>query len=312
MGKRKIFKIRFPVVNKIGELLVPHPKFLKYVRKGDKIVVESERGLELVEYLGVSYEHCPEDPVATFLRKPTYLDREKFKRNQRRAKVLLKELSQAAQQYGMNLRPLAVYIPLDNQRIFFYYTAPQRVDFRQFIRDMSKRYRKRIEMRQVGVRDAVQMNGWVGVCGQKVCCASFMERFHSVGLNLIQEQNLPNSPSKFTGLCGRLKCCLAFEEGNYSEKKLLPPEGSELCLIDGQREVKILEIDPLRRLLVYQEEDSIREVPLDTILPRGFDEIARSYDCVGCSCSSRSPKGGEDFIPLSGMKEDFHFPKRFF
>ncbi len=309
MGKRKVFKIRFPVVNKVGELLVPHPKFLRYVRKGDKIVVESERGVELVEYLGYSFEHCPQDPVATFVRKPTYLDREKFRRFQKRARILLRELGKAAEQYGMNLRPLAVYIPLDNQRIFFYYTAPQRVDFRQFIRDMSKRYRKRIEMRQVGVRDAVQMRGWIGVCGQKVCCANFMERFFSVGLHYIQEQNLPNSPTKFTGICGRLKCCLAFEEGNYTEKKLLPPVGSEICLLDTKREVKVLEIDPLRRLLVYQDGDSIREMVLDSILPEGFEKIARSYDCVGCSCSS---KGVEDeFVPLKGFG-DYHTSKRFF
>lgn len=311
MGKRKVFKIRFPVINKIGELLVPHPKFLRYVRKGDKIVVESDRGVELVEFLGSSVEHCNNVPVATFVRKPTYLDREKARRFSRRAKVLLKELGEAAAQYGMNLRPLTVYIPLDNQRIFFYYTAPHRVDFRQFIRDMSKRYRKRIEMRQVGVRDAVQMKGWIGVCGQKVCCANFMERFFSVGLHYIQEQNLPNSPSKFTGICGRLKCCMGFEEGNYTEKKLLPPVGSEVCLIEGQKEVKILEIDPLRRLLVYQEGDSIREIDLDSLLPKDFEKIARSYDCIGCNCSSHHKVEGEDFVPFKGLG-DYETHRRFF
>ncbi len=286
MGRKfKVFKIRFPVVNKIGQLLVPHIKYVKYLKKGDKIVVEGDRGRELVEFLGSSYEHCPQDPIATFVRRATYLDRQKFKAHQNVAKRILKELSEAAERYGMNLKPLAVYIPLDNQRIFFYYTAPQRVDFRKFIRDMSRKYRKRIEMRQVGVRDAVQMNGWLGVCGQKVCCANFMEKFESINLNFISEQNLPNSPSKFTGICGRLKCCLGFEKGNYIEKKLLPPEGSDICLLEGQKEVTVLEIDPLRRLLVYKEGEAIKEVPLETILPERFEEIARSYDCVGCECT---------------------------
>ena len=307
MGKRKVFKIRFPVTNKIGQLLVPHIKFVRYLRKGDKIVVESERGVELVEYLGPSKEHCPSDPIGTFLRKATYLDREKFRRHRNRAKVLLKELSREAQNYGMNLHPLAVYIPLDNQRIFFYYTAPQRVDFRQFIRDMSKRYRKRIEMRQVGVRDAVQMKEGLGVCGHKVCCSLFVERFESVGLEYIQEQNLPNSPTKFTGLCGRLKCCLAFEKGNYIEKKLLPP-GVQLCLLEGKKEVEILEVDPLRQLVVYKEGEATKETTLSQILPQGVEKIIKSYDCVGCECSS-----GEinEFIPMRNLI-DYYKPRRFF
>ena len=305
--KFKVFKIRFPVVNKIGQLLVPHIRYVKYLKKGDKIVVESDRGRELVEFLGASYEHCPEDPIATFLRRATYVDRQKFRAHQNTAKRIFKELSEAAQKYGLNLRPLAAYIPLDNQRIFFYYTAPHRVDFRKFIRDMSKRYKRRIEMRQVGVRDAVQMNGWLGVCGQKVCCANFMEKFESINLGYISEQNLPNSPNKFTGVCGRLKCCMAFEKGNYVEKKLLPPVGSQVCLIDGKREITILEIDPIRRLLVYQEGEAIKETSLDDFLPPNFESIAKRYDCVGCECEKL---GAEEENPA--RYSDYYGSRRFF
>jgi len=309
MVKRtKVFKIKFPVVNKIGEMLVPQFRQVKHLKKGDKVVVESDRGRELVEFLGVSREHCPDDPIATFVRKANVRDRQRAKHLRNTAKRMFKELSRAAEEYGLNLTPLAVYLPLDNQRIFFYYTAPQRVDFRQFIRDMSKRYRKRIEMRQVGVRDAVQMKGWLGVCGQKVCCANFVEKFESINLNYISEQNLPNSPSKFTGICGRLKCCMAFEKGNYAEKKLLPPVGSQVCLLEGKREVTILEVDPLRRLLVYQEGESIRETDLDQFLPVGFEKIVKNYDCVGCECADRF--GGEDFD--GGTYGDFYAPRRFF
>ncbi len=308
MGKKfKIFKIRLPVTNKIAQMLVHNIRAVKYLKKGDRVVVETERGVELAEYLGTSYENCPSDPIATFLRKPTYLDREKFRRHKNRARVIFKELSQKAEEYGLNLRPLAVYIPLDNQRIFFYYTAPQRVDFRKFIRDMSRRYGKRIEMRQVGVRDAVQMKGGIGVCGHKVCCSVFMEKFESVNLGFISEQNLPNSPSKFTGICGRLKCCLAFEKGNYVEKKLLPPVGSEVCLLEGQKTVEILEIDPLRRLLVYKEGESIKETDLDSFLPKDFEKIAKNYDCVGCECDSLVlPDEAVD------LNSDFRTARRFF
>jgi len=310
MGKKiKVFKIRLPITNKIGQLLVPHIKVVKYLKKGDKLVAETDRGVEIVEYLGSSYEHCPDDPLATYLRKPTYLDREKFKRHQKRARWLLKELSQVAKDYGLNLKPLAVYIPLDNRRIFFYYTAPQRVDFRKFIKDMSRKYGKRIEMRQIGVRDAVQMKGNIGVCGQKTCCSVFMEKFESININYISEQNLPNSANKFTGVCGRLKCCLAFEKGNYIEKKLLPPVGSEVCLLDGKRTVEILEIDPIRRLLVYKEGESIKEEVLDSFLPKDFEKIAKSYDCIGCECSTPLE---EEIEPLLIYGKDFFTYRRFF
>jgi len=310
MGRKlKVFKIRLPITNKIGQLLVPHIKAVKYLKKGDKVVAETDRGVEMVEFLGPSYEHCPSDPIATFLRKPTYLDREKFKRHQRRAVRILKELSEKAKEYGMELKPLAVYIPLDNQRIFFYYTAPQRVDFRQFIRDMSRRYGKRIEMRQIGVRDAVQSKAAIGVCGQKTCCSVFMEKFESINVSYISEQNLPNSASKFTGVCGRLKCCLAFEKGNYVEKKLLPPIGSTVCLIEGQKEVEILEIDPLRRLLIYKEGESIKEDVLDKYLPKDFEKIARNYDCIGCECET--PKEGDEIF-TQNFGRDFVTFRRFY
>jgi len=304
--EEKVYKIRFPVVNKIGEMVVSKGRPPR-LRKGDKLVVDSDRGRELVEFLGVSKESCPQNPRATFVRKATYLDRQKFKSFQKLSVRLFKELSVEAKNYGMNLRPLAVYVPLDNKRIFFYYTAPARVDFRRFIREMSKRYRKRIEMRQVGVRDALQMKGWIGVCGQKVCCANFAERFESINLSYISEQNLPNSPVKFTGICGRLKCCMAFEKANYLEKKFLPPASTPFCLLEGKREVTLLEVDPLRSLIVYQEGEAIKETDLASIVPDGFERLVRSYDCVGCACEER-PAGEEEILTL----QDFYAPKRFF
>jgi cell fate regulator YaaT (PSP1 superfamily) len=313
MEGKTVYKIRFPVTNNIGELLVDDIRYVQYLKKGAQLLAESERGLELVEFLGPSEEHCPSNPVAVFIRRATYYDVKKYQRYRNIAQKIFKELSQYAVEYGLNLRPLDCYIPLDNQKIYFFYTAPKRVDFRQFIRDMSRRYRKRIEMRQVGVRDAVQMKGGIGVCGNLVCCYNFIEKFESVPLDYINEQNLPYSPSKFTGICGRLKCCLAIEKNNYIEKKLLPPINSEIGLLENKETAQVLEIDPLRKLIVLKIGETTKEFPISYITPQNFEKIVKAYDCVGCQCPP-SPLFGQvkEETDETALLSDIFSTKRFF
>ena len=154
---------------------------------------------------------------------------------------------------------------MDGQKVFFYYTAEQRVDFRALVRDLAKSIKRRIEMRQVGVRDAVQMLGWVGNCGNEVCCAIFTEQFESVYVHDIHTQNLPLSPSKFTGPCGRLICCLAYERENYLIKEIFPEVGTSLCY--QEREFKLLVVDPLREYATLEDEGKKVDVPLKDLLP---------------------------------------------
>jgi Uncharacterized homolog of PSP1 len=140
---------------------------------------------------------------------------------------IAKELSK---QHNLSLKFIKAYTPIDGLKSYFFYTAETRIDFRQFVKDLAKAIKKRIEMRQIGTRDAVQMLGAVGMCGCKTCCSNFIDVFESVNLKDIQMQNLPMSPSKFTGPCGKLVCCMSFEKINYVIKYILPPEAQIFVL----------------------------------------------------------------------------------
>ncbi|MCS7262739.1 MAG: hypothetical protein N3C13_04380 [Aquificaceae bacterium] len=251
------------------------------VSRGDLLVVQSDRGEEVVTVLGTSKE--PSTLKALFLRKAEQADIKKMRENERRAQKAMHLCKRKIAEHKLEMKLIKTYIPLDGKKIFFYYTSDQRVDFRGLVRDLAKIFRKRIEMRQVGVRDAVQMLGWVGTCGDVPCCVRFQEDFHSVFLRDIQEQNLPLSPQKFTGPCGRLLCCLAFERENYLVKHLLPEVGTELCL-DGKT-YQVLQLDPILWKITLSAEGSKRELHLEEILPKGFEKaLQHCKSCGGC-CS---------------------------
>jgi len=118
---------------------------------------------------------------------------------------------------GINPRPLKARLPLSGRKAVVYFTAEQRVDFRPLLRELGRRFRRRVEMRPLGVRDGARLTGGIGPCGRCLCCATFMERFHSVTVRMAKRQNLSLNPTKISGLCSRLMCCLAHEVDQYPE-----------------------------------------------------------------------------------------------
>ena len=104
--------------------------------------------------------------------------------------------------------------PFDGSRLVFYFTAEARVDFRELVRELAGRFRTRIEMRQIGVRDEAKMLGGYGSCGRPLCCSTWLTSFEPVSIKMAKQQDLSLNPSKLSGLCGRLKCCLRYELPN--------------------------------------------------------------------------------------------------
>ncbi|MFN3946875.1 MAG: stage 0 sporulation family protein [Aquificaceae bacterium] len=269
-------KARFLDLNKILQV---DGVWEEDLSKGDLVVVQSEKGEEIVRILGVSKERAP--IRAMFLRRAKREDLKRLEENQEEEKRAEEICKRKIEEHQLDMKLLRAYIPLDRSKIFFYYTAEQRVDFRNLVRDLAKVFKKRIEMRQVGVRDAVQMMGWIGGCGEEPCCLRFQEEFQSVSLKDIEEQNLPLSPQKFTGPCGRLMCCLVFEKENYLIKEILPEIGSE---IGFQGKVyKVQYIDPIRWRIGLLSEDSKREISLEEILPKDYERaLQHCKECGGC------------------------------
>jgi cell fate regulator YaaT (PSP1 superfamily) len=251
------------------------------VQRGELVVVSSEKGEELVEVLGYSKEGL--SSKATFLRRAMEEDKRKAQENEERAKEYHQLCKRKIREYNLDMKLLKTYIPLDGSKVFFYYTAEQRVDFRALVRDLAKSLKRRIEMRQIGVRDAVQMMGWLGNCGNDACCAKFAEKMESVYVHDIHLQNLPLSPSKFTGPCGRLLCCLAYERENYLVKEILPDLGTSICY-DG-REYNLIFVEPLRGYALLEREGKKFEVPLKDLLPNHYERALEH--CRACPTCCR-------------------------
>lgn len=134
---------------------------------------------------------------------------------------------------GMNLAQCR--ITFDRKKITFYYTAPERVDFRELLKDLTQVFKRmRIDLRHIGVRDETSIVEGVGVCGRPFCCCSFLRKFDSINVKLAKDQGMPIAPGKISGTCGRLLCCLNYEYSNYIEAaKGMPPVGSAVMTSDG-------------------------------------------------------------------------------
>ncbi len=296
---RKSYRIRFLDTNKFDDINdVP-----LILNEKSYIVIETEKGEELVKVLG----EIPYDPNNStnhkFLRKASKKDFQIFKQNEKEAEKSLKLCKNLAEKYGLKMNLLKAYIPLNRSKILFYYVSEGRVDFRELVKELAKRLKIRIEMRQVGVRDGVQILGAVGVCGNICCCNSFMDKFETVSVEIIEEQNLPPIPSKFTGVCGRLMCCLSFEQEIYSIKGELPPINS-LIEIDGKR-YTVRNQDFIRELVeLADDEGNLIYISFDEIKEKEISIVKESKNCENCKC----PKNELDNF-LKQNYENTNFPE---
>ena len=142
----------------------------------------------------------------------------------------------AAHELPMNLVDVEYFF--DGSKIIFYFTADGRVDFRELLKDLVRRLRTRVELRQIGIRNQAKMVGGLGGCGRPLCCVTFLKNFHAVSIKMAKEQNLSLNPTKISGACGRLMCCLQFEHDTYRElKKDMPKVGRKVELPEGKGKV---------------------------------------------------------------------------
>jgi cell fate regulator YaaT (PSP1 superfamily) len=192
---------------------------------GDRILVETEHGVEV----GMVCERekmieKTKDPVGKVLRKLSPEDRKRLDENENKNQQATKVVLQKIEDHELQMKLTCVQYTFDRSKLFVYYTAETRVDFRELIKDLGHILKTRIQMVQIGVRDESKMVGGIGTCGRKLCCQEFLKDFTSVTIEMAKEQDLSLNTAKLSGLCGRLMCCLAFEHECYkhAKKKLLP------------------------------------------------------------------------------------------
>lgn len=165
---------------------------------------------------------------------------------------------------GMNL--VQCKFTFDRRKITFYYTAPERIDFRELLKDLTQTFKRtRIDLRHIGVRDETSILEGSGICGQPFCCCSFLRKFEPTNIKLAKDQGMPIAPGKISGTCGRLLCCLNYEHSNYIEAaKGMPPLGSAVMTPDGLG--KVFSLKFLNSMInVKLEDGKIKEYPKQDI-----------------------------------------------
>jgi len=142
---------------------------------------------------------------------------------------------------GLPMKLVAAESTLDKKRIIFYFTAEGRIDFRELVKDLAAKFKTRIEMRQIGVRDETRIIGDIGICGREVCCKTFLYTFEPISIKMAKKQELSLNISKLSGLCGRLMCCLRYEYEGELEDTITDEDivEEEIFTVEEQRVGKI-------------------------------------------------------------------------
>ena len=211
------------------------------VQKGQRVIVETVRGVECGVCATANME-VPDDqivkPLKSILRTATPQDLETLQRNKEKEARAYEVCRQKIEQFGLDMSLVEVEYTFDGSKILFFYTAPERVDFRELVKSLASGFRVRIELRQIGVRDEARMIGGLGPCGRPFCCSEFLHDFQPVSIKMAKEQGLSLNTLKISGTCGRLMCCLKYEQSSYEYLlKHTPKVGAIVDTSDGRGEV---------------------------------------------------------------------------
>jgi cell fate regulator YaaT (PSP1 superfamily) len=200
------------------------------LRPGDGVVVETARGMELGTVAGAPREVAEEEvkpPLKKVVRKADPQDLARRQENEEKARRAFSVGQQKIAVRGLPMKLVHVEYTLDGSKIIFYFTAENRVDFRELVKDLASAFRTRIELRQIGVRDEAKLLGGLGPCGRQLCCQAFLGDFVPVSIRMAKEQNLSLNPTKISGICGRLMCCLNYECEAYREARKTAKQAKE-------------------------------------------------------------------------------------
>lgn len=240
-----------------------------HIEDGQMVLVRTEKGEEAlkafivnseISQLWEKSENKPEPfPVIRTLSQKDLQTLEEIKKEEVQSFFKCQAL---VQQHKLNMNLVQCRITFDKRKITFYYTAPERVDFRGLLKDLTQVFtRVRIDLRHIGVRDETSILEGCGVCGKPFCCSSFLRKFATINVKLAKDQGMPIAPGKISGTCGRLLCCLTYEYSNYIEAaKGMPPVGSSVMTPDGLGKVCYLQFLS-GKVAVKMEDGKTKEFP---------------------------------------------------
>lgn len=235
------------------------------VKKDDKLIVETERGLQrgiaVTDILSMKEENL-NLPLKSVIRISTEEDENRHSKNIEDAKNAIEKCNKLIEKHNLDMLLVDANFTFDRNQLVFHFIADERIDFRKLAKDLANIYKTRIELRQIGVRDKAKEVGGLGPCGRILCCASFLKTFDTVSINMAKNQNLSLNPNKINGSCGRLLCCLSYENDVYIEgRKGIPDIGSKVY--NENKQGKVIAVDILKRnYKILYEDDTVETIEL--------------------------------------------------
>ena len=238
---KNIVGIRF---RRLGKIYFFDPQYL-VVKKGEQVILENDEG-EDIGTVAIPNRKISEEkltaPLKKVLRIANPKDLKHYNECKKKEEEAFEYCNKKIKEFNLEMNLTDVECKFDNTKLMFFFTADGRIDFRDLVKDLAAKYRTRIELRQIGVRDEIKRLGGNGVCGRELCCCSFLSDFETVSIKMAKDQNLALNPSKISGNCGRLMCCLKYEDEVYQEKlSRLPHIGAIVKTPDGTGEVDSVE-----------------------------------------------------------------------
>ncbi len=247
-------------------------------RRGDIVVARTNRGLERGEVLCEATDHVlsqmNDPPNGSIQRNASNEDEIEHRRILETQKQEFDKCKQMIQEMNLTMSLVDLEIILGREQMIVYYSAVDRVDFRELVKRLSTEFKTRIEMRQIGARDEAKLLADYGDCGKPVCCNTHLSEMPPVSMRMAKLQKATLDPNKISGRCGRLKCCLRYENDTYEELAAeTPPIGSEIVTPQGRG--KVIGVELLAQQLLLVTEDNRRIlIPVSdclTVLKRGVE-----------------------------------------
>lgn len=201
------------------------------VKIGDDVIVESEMGLTIgCVVKDRQMIEGSEKKLKKIIRKATEEDLQQKLENMKLEEEAMQNCLERIMARGLPMKLVSTEVTLDRKRIIFYFTAEKRIDFRELVKDLAAKFKTRIEMRQIGVRDGAKLIGSIGICGMEICCKKFLTSFEPISIKMAKKQELVLNTGKLSGRCGRLMCCLGFEYSCSSPGDMAQAENDALIL----------------------------------------------------------------------------------
>ena len=270
------------------------------VKPNDHVIIDTARGPEFGICAGGNHQIRSKDvvaPLRAVIRIATAEDEKTVARNRAEEKRAYEVCLQKIADHNLDMQLVSAEYAFDGSKILFFFTADERVDFRELVKNLASVFHTRIELRQIGVRDKAKMVGGLGICGRPFCCASFLDDFQPVSIKMAKTQNLSLNPTKISGTCGRLMCCLKYEQEAYEDLLRHAPK-VESFVDTPEGRGTVTEVDLLRQRVKVRMEDSPEII---AVFANSDIAVLRSG-----KAKKNDPPIPADLAPISGSGKRVH------